>query len=315
MKLALKIAAVRDETDRIRVFDLVARHGGFLPGFTPGAHLTFELGQLGSRSYSLINWPKAETTSELYQIAVQREEDGSGGSERMHDLAVGDVLEADGPQNNFALSEEPGPVMLLAGGIGVTPLISMATQLTKAKRPFSFVYAARSQKVAGFANRIETAFTSAATLAFDDVEPLDLDCRLASLTKDTQLYICGPIGLIEAARAAAVAKGLPENQIHVELFSTSTPAEDDTAFEVEIASTGQVFDILPGQTIIDVLEDAGLDLIYDCQRGDCGICQTDVISGTPDHRDVVLTQAERDDGKLMQICVSRAKSPRLVLDL
>lgn len=315
MKLALKIANIRDETNRIRVFDLVAPEGSALPRYSPGAHLTFDLGQRGTRSYSLINWPSANKTSNLYQIAVQHEEDGSGGSKRMHSLSVGDLLEAEGPKNNFALSGSPGPVLLLAGGIGVTPLISMATHLTQTQRPFTFVYAARSQEVAGFTGLMKSAFGPALTLAFDDVAPLDLGRLMAGLTRDTQIYICGPIGLIEAARAAAIAAELPKEQIHVELFSTPAPETGDTAFEVEITSTGQVFDIQPGQTIIDVLEDAGVDVMYDCQRGDCGICQTDVISGIPDHRDVVLSQAEREEGKLMQICVSRAKSPRLVLDL
>jgi vanillate O-demethylase ferredoxin subunit len=135
------------------------------------------------------------------------------------------------------------------------------------------------------------------------------------LTPDTHIYLCGPKGMIDAARTAAVSEGHPEDQIHIELFTSAATAEGDTAFEVEIADTGAVYTIPPGKTIIDVLEDEGMDLIYDCQRGDCGICQTDVISGTPDHRDVVLSDAEKASGKVMQICVSRAKSDRLVLDL
>ena len=121
--------------------------------------------------------------------------------------------------------------------------------------------------------------------------------------------------MIDAARAAAVAAGQNEDQIHIELFTNAAAQDSDTAFEVEIQDSGAVFTIPPGKSIIDVLEAEGMDLMYDCQRGDCGICQTDVISGEPDHRDVVLSDAERASGKVMQICVSRAKSARLVLDL
>jgi vanillate O-demethylase ferredoxin subunit len=121
--------------------------------------------------------------------------------------------------------------------------------------------------------------------------------------------------MIDAARKLAEAAGLAPERVHVELFDNASAQEGDAPFEVELASTGQVFAIPPGRSIIDVLEEEGVDLIYDCQRGDCGICQTDVISGIPDHRDVVLSDAERAEGKVMQICVSRAKSARLVLDL
>ena len=315
MALTLKIAALRDETDRIRVFDLIARDGGSLPSYTPGAHLDFDLGDLGTRSYSLIDWPDDEDTTHHYQIAVQREDDGDGGSKRMHSLAVGDVVAAKGPENDFELTDHTGPVVLFAGGIGVTPLISMATHLMRTGRSFTFVYTARSRDVMGFSTLLDSHFGSALRLHFDDTDPLDLGTLMADFAPDTHLYICGPRGMIDAARTAATTIGLPETQIRVELFSNTATAIGDTSFEVEISSTGQVFDIPPGQSIIEVLEDAGVDLVYDCQRGDCGICQTDVISGIPDHRDVVLTQAERESGKLMQICVSRAISPRLVLDL
>jgi vanillate O-demethylase ferredoxin subunit len=143
---------------------------------------------------------------------------------------------------------------------------------------------------------------------------LDLDAVIADLG-DAHLYVCGPRGLIDAARDKAEAAGVPRARVHFELFDSPEEQAGDTAFEVEIASTGEVHVVPPGSSIIEVLEAAGLDVMYDCQRGDCGICQTDVISGEPDHRDVVLSEDERTGGKVMQICVSRAKSPRLVLDL
>ena len=138
---------------------------------------------------------------------------------------------------------------------------------------------------------------------------------MASQPPDTHVYICGPKGMIDAARTAAADAGLADSQIHIELFTSPDAQTGDTAFEVEIKDSGAVYTIPPDKTIIEVLEEEGVDLMYDCQRGDCGICQTDVIEGTPDHRDVVLSQADKDAGNVMQICVSRAKSARLVLDL
>ena len=312
MTQSLVITAIRDETDRIRVFDLAAAEGGDLPGYTAGAHLTFDLGDVGERSYSLIDWP-GQADLARYTIAVQREDGGDGGSQKMHTLKVGDTVSADGPKNDFELRDHAGPALLLAGGIGVTPMISMATALKSSGRPYRFVFAARSADVMGFAEPIADQF--AATLKYDDTDPLDLATLMADLEPGTHLYICGPKGMIDAARAEAVKAGLPEDRIHIELFTSAASAEGDTAFEVEIHDSGEVHTIPPGKTIIEVLEEAGMELMYDCQRGDCGICQTDVISGEPDHRDVVLSDAEKASNKVMQICVSRAKSDRLVLDL
>jgi vanillate O-demethylase ferredoxin subunit len=156
-------------------------------------------------------------------------------------------------------------------------------------------------------------------LHFDDVAggPIDLDGLIAGMQSGQHLYVCGPRPMIDAALAKAEAAGIPRERVHVELFDNASAGagDGDDAFEVELASSGEVFTIPPGKSIIEVLEEAGHDLIYDCQRGDCGICQTEVLEGVPDHRDVVLSEAERAEGKLMQICVSRAKTPRLKLDL
>ena len=314
MSLNLTISAIRDETDRIRDITLASADGTPLPQYTPGAHLDFDLANLGTRSYSLIDWPEEGNTN-AYRIAVQREDDGDGGSRHMHALQPGATLTCSAPENDFELAPRDGPVVLLAGGIGVTPLISMATQLLAGGRQFEFHYAARSRAVTGYADRIASAFGGHVTLHFDDVTPVDLNALMAGRDPATQVYVCGPRGMIDAARSAMTKAGLPDTQFHAELFATPAAEDGDAAFEVEVASSGQVFTIPPGKSIIDVLEEAGVDLMYDCQRGDCGICQTDVISGTPDHRDVVLSEAERASGKVMQICVSRAKSARLVLDL
>ncbi|GAB4274555.1 MAG: hypothetical protein Kow0013_28590 [Pararhodobacter sp.] len=232
----------------------------------------------------------------------------------MHRLAPGDRLMVDGPRNDFPLAEGPGRVLLLAGGIGVTPLISMATALHAAGRPFAFHYTGRTAARMAYRDRLQAEFGAALTLHADDETPLDLS-RLMADHRDCAVYLCGPRPMIDAARAAAEAAGIAPADIHVELFTAAAPEAGDTPFEVELASSGQVFIVPPGKSIVEVLEGGGVDVMVDCRRGDCGICQTGVLSGTPDHRDVVLTEAERASGTVMQICVSRAKSPRLVLDL
>ncbi len=306
--LALTITDIQDATPRVRVFRLEG--SAPLPPYTPGAHLDFQT-EAGPKSYSLIDWEPAPAAPEYYRIAVQREDDGAGGSQAMHNLQTGDRLQAAPPKNDFPLADHDGPALLLAGGIGITPLISHACALKAASRPYSFHYSARSRDVMAFGDRLADLHQDRLTRWYDATAPLDLAALLGAVDPATYLYICGPKGMIEAAKAAAP---LPEDQIHFELFTNAATESGDGAFEVEIAD-GRVFTIPPGQTIIEALEAEGVDLIYDCQRGDCGICQTDVIQGEPDHRDVVLSQSERDGGKVMQICVSRAKSARLVLDI
>lgn len=314
--MELTITNTTDLTDRIRAFTLARPDGGVLPGWTPGAHVDVDLGTAGTRSYSLIDWTGERETPETYTIAVQREDDGQGGSQAMFELSSGAELAVTEPKNDFELSESDAPVYLLAGGIGITPLISMAASLSIDSRNFSLYYACRTRSAAAFADRLEAIFPQV-SIRPDDTEPLDLTAVASEVSaRQGDLYICGPRGMIDAARSAAEKAGIPNNRIHVELFATPDAAPaGDQPFEVEIHDTGQVFTIPPGQTIISVLNAAGVDLIYDCLRGDCGICQVDVIDGIPDHRDVVLTDAEKAKNDVMQICVSRAKSPRLVLDI
>lgn len=314
----LRVAAITPLTDRIAAFDLVADDASALPALEPdwqaGAHIRVALPGGGDRAYSLIRFPD-DDAARRYRIAVQREEDGKGGSKFMHGLAVGDRLSITPPKCDFPLTQ--APALLLAGGIGITPMISMASALQDAGIAFDLHYCGRSRGVMAYTQALQTALGGALHLHCDD-DPAtapDLAALVAGLGPDRHLYICGPRGMIDAARTHAETAGVKPDRVHVELFNNDSASDGDTAFEVELASTGQVFTIPPGRSIIEVLEAAGVDLIHDCQRGDCGICQTDVISGTPDHRDVVLTEAERASGKVMQICVSRAKSPRLVLDL
>lgn len=313
--MRLKITAIEPVTERISLFTLVMADGSDLPPYDAGAHLDFDLGDVGTRSYSLVDFVPLLGAPETYKIAVQREPGGDGGSLAMHGLSVGDHIQTTEPKNSFELHNGNAPALLIAGGIGVTPIISFATELTRRGAEFAFHYATRSPDVCAFGDQLAAQHGDALTRWYDDTNPIDLGALIAAAPKNAQVFCCGPMGMIEAVKTAAEAAGFGGDQVHFELFTTPDAQDSDKPFEVEISSTGQVFTIPADKTIIDVLEDAGVDVMFDCQRGDCGICQTDVIDGVPDHRDVVLSQAERDSGKIMQICVSRAKSARLVLDI
>lgn len=311
--MKLTLSAIQDETPAIRSLTFRGADGARLAAYGAGAHVEFDLGAAGCRSYSLIDWRGDADSPDAYVFAVQREEAGEGGSKAMHALAVGDVVAAAAPKNDFPL-EPSAPAVLIAGGIGVTPMITMAAQLSREGREFVFHYAARSRSLAAFLSPLADAFGNRFHSHFDDTAMIDLGAVIAARPTGAHVYVCGPKGMIEATKTIAETAGLTPEQIHFELFATPSAQDGDQPFEVEINS-GEVFTIPPGKSIIEVLEDGGVDLMYDCQRGDCGICQTDVIAGDPDHRDVVLSQSERDSGKVMQICVSRAKSARLILDI
>lgn len=318
--LTVSVSDVAVETPLIKTFQLVAAGGGSLPGFEPGAHIRVSLPDGGDRAYSLINFdPAADTSVDVmaYHIAVRLEENSTGGSAFMHKLTLGNTLAVSGPHNDFPLVVASEPVTLLAGGIGITPITAMAAALCRDKRAFHLHYAGRSRGALAFTDRLSSLAGGRFTEHYDD-EPsgaLDIQALIGALSPSGHLYVCGPKGMIEAVTKAARSRGFADDSIHFELFTNQTAATAGEAFEIEIASTGDVLPVPAGKSIIDVLEEAGHDVLYDCQRGDCGICQTDVISGEPDHRDVVLSDEEKASGKVMQICVSRAKTPRLVLDL
>jgi ferredoxin-NADP reductase len=309
------IRKVEPLTDRVSAFTIEAEGDTALPGYAPGAHVRVTTGEGEARAYSLVDFTDPGSAPAQYTIAVQREDDGKGGSRFMHGLGTGDAVTLGNPKCDFPLAEG-APAVLLAGGIGITPMISMATALRAAGQDMTLHYAGRSRAAMAYADSLKEALGDDLQLHCDDEDDsrLDLEAVIASVG-ERHLYVCGPRGLIDAARDRAEKAGIPHDHIHFELFDNAAHQAGDDSFEVEVASTGEVFTVGPDQSIIEALEAGGVDVMYDCQRGDCGICQTEVISGTPDHRDVVLSEEERASGKVMQICVSRAKSARLVLDL
>ena len=318
-QLDLTVADVHAETALIRAIKLTRPHGEPLPSWEAGAHVKVRLPDGSERSYSLINTsldPAATTRPHAYRLGVRLEQPSQGGSKFMHTLNVGDVVSVSAPRNNFPLQPTPKPVVLLAGGIGVTPMLSMAAALTAGERPYRFIYAGRSRDQLAFLRESETLSGEHLTIHTDDAGGIfDVNGLMASLTAGEPLYLCGPKPMIDTAIQSARDLGWAEGRLRFELFATVEPLAGDQPFEVVLNNSGKTFVIPPDKTILAVLIAAGEDPLHDCQRGDCGICQVNVIEGTPDHRDYILTDAEKAAGKVMQICVSRAKTPRLVLDL
>jgi ferredoxin-NADP reductase len=296
--------------------------GDKLPAYGPGAHIKINIPNdiLGgeTRNYSLINLESDLDTGkspDIYRLGVLLEEQSTGGSSYIHALKVGDQITCQSPSNDFPLGTDDNP-LLIAGGIGVTPIASMVSELLRNERRFEFHYAGRSSSSLAFISELQANAGDRLELHFDDQEnALDLSRLFEAIDTRRHVYVCGPKGMIEATKQAAEMAGISAEHIHFELFSNDANLASDDSFEVEISSTGAVYIIPAGRTIIDVLEDEGVDVMYDCQRGDCGICQTNVLAGTPDHRDVVLSEDEKASGDVMQICVSRAKSERLVLEI
>ncbi|WP_426425128.1 PDR/VanB family oxidoreductase [Bradyrhizobium genosp. A] len=311
--LKLKVRSCAAETPFIRslVFDV---EDSVVPRWQAGAHIRVALPNGGDRPYSLMALPGLPEG--VLALGVLREETSTGGSQFMHALKVGDVVYASAPVSNFHLHAGAAPALLFAGGIGVTPILSMAAELTARASPFRLYYAGRTQGLLAFLPQLQEICTTGLSIHYDsDGSRLDIAAALGDAAANSHIYVCGPAGMIEAVKAAALAEGVPAERIHYELFKAEQPSSPDLPFEVEIRSTGQVVSVAAGQTIIQALETAGFDVLYDCRRGDCGICQCGVIAGVPDHRDVILSDDEKASNKVMQICVSRAKSERLVLDL
>lgn len=315
--LSVRIAARQQEATDIVSFRLVSIDGNALPTFTAGSHIEVEVVPGVVRQYSLCN----VSGSDHYLIAVLKETDSRGGSLAMHDLQEGAVIRISAPRNNFPLVAGGGKSLLFAGGIGITPLLSMAETLSLSNSPFVLHYCAQSRQRMAFTDYLgKASFHEHVFLHFDD-EPfsqrLAPERVLAVVDAGAHVYVCGPAGFIDWIIASARYAGWPESQLHREYFSATPDADaaSQESFEVQIASSGDTFIVEPGQSITDVLRANGMYVPTSCEQGVCGTCLTTVIDGIPDHRDHFLTEDERNSNKLIMPCCSRAKSQRLVLDL
>ena len=323
--LSLKVAEACTLNPSIRQLRLVAPDGAALPGFTAGAHLRVQVtladGSTDWRHYSLINFSTrlgATASPRAYTFAVRLEEAGRGGSRFMHErVSVGDTLTIEAPKNEFPLRGLDSRAVMIAGGIGITPIISMAAQRKAEGRQVRLHYAGRSRSVMAFVGELEQLLGADLKLHADDEAgaPLDIDALLDGCTADDQIYVCGPKVLLDTVLAKTQARGWTHEHVHFELFTTPVVEAGDKPIEVVLAQSGRTLTVPANQTILDCLIEQGCDPLFDCKRGECGVCTTAVIEGEVDHRDYFLSDTERRSNKVMQTCVSRARGARLVLDI
>lgn len=317
-RLVLRVAEKHDCADGIAAFELVARDGGLLPAFTAGAHIDVHLPGGVVRQYSLRNDPAERRR---YCIGVLRETNGRGGSAHMHDrLNVGEMVEISPPRNAFSLDEDAPFSLLLAGGIGITPILSMAYRLSALGRGFVLHYGARSASRMAFRGEIEaSAFAGRVHFHLDD-GPAEQKLNLAELLScrpiGAHLYSCGPAGFLDAVIAAA-RTSWPSEAVHREYFANAAKTEPggDRTFQVKLAGDGRSFEVAPGRSIVEVLAENGIEIQVSCEQGICGTCVTRVVAGVPDHRDLVLTEWQKAAGDRMTPCCSRALTDELVLEL
>ncbi|MGH6946728.1 MAG: 2Fe-2S iron-sulfur cluster-binding protein [Kiloniellales bacterium] len=318
--LTLRVAAVTTLTGgshEIKSFELRAPDGGLLPVFEAGAHIDVVTASGERRSYSLANAPGER---DRYLVGVLREKDGRGGSAWIHEaVKAGDTITVLPPLNNFPLHQEASEHILIGGGIGITPLLAMGHRLKALGANTTLHYCTRSPGATAFLAEASALFGERLMLYHDGGEPgcgIDLGATLAARPEGAHLYICGPLGLLAAARAASAH--WPQGTVHFELFAPPAPAphQPDQAFEIFLSRRKQTLTVPADRSILEVLRAAGVAIDYSCEAGICGTCRTRLISGEPDHRDEVLTPAEKAAKADIMVCISRAKpGQKLVLDI
>lgn len=314
-KFRARLAAIEDLSDEVRSFRFETGAAAPFAGASAGAHIDVHLGDGLIKQYSLWTW---DSDGKSGTVAVKREDDGKGGSKAMHALTVGQEIDLAGPRNNFPLEEAAAHSILLAGGIGATPIYAMAARLADIGASADVYYMARSKAHAAFQEKFEALdLGDAVHCRQDDVDGfLDLDAVMRDAKPGSHVYICGPGAMLDAALAAA-ERHLPKDQIHFERFAAdpSIVAAPGDSFTVELAQSGQSFEVPANKTILEVFQENQVPADFGCSEGVCGTCITDVLEGDIDHRDQILTDDERADGDIMCICVSRAKGGKLVLDM
>jgi len=308
----VRVGAIRYAARDTHLFELIRLDGEPLPPYEPGAHIDLHLPNGLVRQYSLIT---PEPDPSTYTVGIKRDPASRGGSRYIHDeLGVGRSLKIGAPRNNFPLVEDTGHVVLLAGGIGITPIWCMVQRLTRLGRSWQLHYACRSRADMAFLRALEPM--AQARFHFDDEsggKVLDVAAIVAAAPKDAHLYCCGPTPMLKAFEAASAS--WPREQTHVEYFTPKQEPAKSGGFVVELARSGQEFVIPAGKSILQVLLDAGVDVDYSCELGICGACEQRVVSGVPEHRDAILTEEEQASNTKVMICCAGCKSERLVLDL
>jgi len=315
--ITVRVARKATEALDICSFDLVDPAGADLPAFTPGAHIDVHIGD-AVRQYSLCN---SSLEPQRYRIAVLREPQSRGGSRALHDdLAVGHTLRISAPRNHFPLAPDAAHSLLLAGGIGITPLLSMMAELAGRQASYALHYCTRSHARTAFRQWLQSPPHADRVVFHCDEDPrqrLDVGRLLEAAPPGTHLYVCGPAGFLEYVLDAARARGWPPECLHYEYFAAPRAADAaaNRPFQVQIASTGARYDVDADESVAHALHRHGIEIPLSCEQGICGTCMTGVLAGQPDHRDACLTPDEQARNDRFTPCCSRSASPVLVLDL
>ncbi|MFJ1875964.1 PDR/VanB family oxidoreductase [Streptomyces chartreusis] len=307
-ELDLLVRRMTWEADGVLSVELASPDGKPLPAWTPGAHLDLHVGGF-VRQYSLCGDPADPTA---YRLGVLNEPSSRGGSRHVHTkLRPGQTVHAVGPRNHFVL-EPAASYVFLAGGIGITPILAMARRAERDGVPYRLIHGGRSRASMAFGAELSALDGDVTLVPQDEQGHPDLAAALRDLPADALVYCCGPEPLLKA-----VEEVCPTAQLRVERFAAPVVERDgdDTAFEVECRRSGVTLNVDAGTSVLEAAENAGLAVASSCRDGICGSCETRVLTGTPDHRDFLLSEAERATGETMMLCVSRCASDRLVLDL
>jgi ferredoxin-NADP reductase len=310
--IEVRLTAIRYAARDTHLFEFRRPDGQPLPAYTPGAHVDLHLPNGLIRNYSLI---EAEPDACVYTVGIKRDPASRGGSRYIHhDLHVGATVTISSPRNNFPLREDAAHTVLLAGGIGITPIWCMVQRLQRLGKSWKLYYSCRSRTDMAFIEALERM--PSAQLHFDDENAgrfLDIAAIVGEAPRDAHLYCCGPAPMMQAFEAATA--DWPHEQVHTEYFVPKQPPARTGGFTVQLARSGTEYFIPEGETILNVLLDAGVDVDYSCELGICGACEQRVIEGVPEHRDSILSEEEQAGNKRVMICCAGSKTERLVLDL
>lgn len=308
------VASVRDLTPTIRLFEL--QPAGRLPAWTPGAHVRVCVtidGRPAVRCYSLIDDGSGDAR---LRIAVKLSENGLGGSRAMWALQPGENIEISGPDNHFELGLAAPSYTLVAGGVGITPLVSMARFLVRRGRPLRFHYSVRSREEAAFAELLRAWLGEAFHLCVENESGrLDFARIVELIPVEGELYFCGPIGMLEAARKAWEAGGRPASLLRYESFASSGHYANQP-FTAVLPRFGRELQVPAHQTLLCALEEAGIEVLADCRRGECGLCAIDILAcdAPVDHRDVFFSEEQKAGNRKLCACVSRPAGGRIEID-
>jgi vanillate O-demethylase ferredoxin subunit len=316
--LRVEVSARWELAEGTAGYELAAVDGHALPPFEAGSHIDVHLPGGLMRQYSLHDLAGDPAR---YRIGVLREAQSRGGSAALVDgVKVGDALDISLPRNHFALDKGAGRSILLAGGIGITPILCMAEQLAKDRRPFELHYCGRTLRRMAFVERLQgSAYAADVHVHVDDgpkEQQLDAAAVIGRADAETHLYVCGPAGFMDHVLKTARDLGWKEAQLHREYFAAAPIDHSaDGPFEIELKRGGIVVKVDADKSAAEALRDSGIAIAVSCEQGVCGTCVTRVLSGLPDHRDLYLTDAEHEQNDCFTPCCSRARTPRLVLDL